>query len=184
MLIFRLAQIAIASFPIAVFGQTATYQPNPGKSGIDLDAMDTAVSPCTNFYEYSCGLWRAKNPMPPKKDAKGKDKGGKAGAKSAAGPAKKSGGAKQKKKKWTKGKVKEKLNNAVYLDKATHDRMIKEIPKSKMISSSIVSDRLKVNVSVARRGLRELAEKKLILPIAIHSKQSIYTRATAAAATA
>jgi len=123
--------------------------------------------------------------MPPKKDAKGgKDKGGKAGAKSSAGPAKKSGGAKAKKKKWTKGKVKEKLNNAVYLDKTTHDRMIKEIPKSKMISASILSDRLKVNVSVARRGLRELADKGLISAIAVHSKQSIYTRTTATAAAA
>ncbi len=65
MLISRLAQIALVLFPLAALAQTAGYQPNPGKSGIDLGAMDTAVSPCTNFYEYSCGLWRAKNPMPP-----------------------------------------------------------------------------------------------------------------------
>ena len=53
MLISRLAQIALALIPIAAFSQTAAqtppYQPNPGKSGIDLGAMDTAVSPCTNF---------------------------------------------------------------------------------------------------------------------------------------
>jgi small subunit ribosomal protein S25e len=117
--------------------------------------------------------------MPPKKDSKDKGKDTKA-------PAKKSGGAKQKKKKWTKGKVKEKLNNAVIFDKATYDRLIKEIPKSKMISPSIVCDRLKVNVSLARKGLRDLHSKGLIKAVAVHARQSIYTRTvtTAAAATA
>ncbi len=41
------------------------YEPQPGKSGLDLGAMDTNVSPCTNFYQYACGTWRAKNPIPP-----------------------------------------------------------------------------------------------------------------------
>jgi small subunit ribosomal protein S25e len=113
--------------------------------------------------------------MPPKKD----DKKGK---KDDKAPAKKSGGAKQKKKKWTKGKVKEKLNNAVVFDKATYDRLLKEIPKSKMISPSIACDRLKVNVSLARRGLRHLHEKGLIKAVAVHARQSIYTRTSQAAA--
>src|ERR1700761_131796 len=65
MFVSRLARIALLLIPAACMAQTAGYQPNFGKSGIDLGAMDTAVSPCTNFYEYSCGLWRAKNPMPP-----------------------------------------------------------------------------------------------------------------------
>merc|ERR1719515_514146 len=54
-------------------------------------------------------------------------------------------GGRSKKKKWSKGKVKEKLQNAVMFDKATFDKMLKEIPKAKLITPSVVSERLKVN---------------------------------------
>src|ERR1039458_7253457 len=37
----------------------------PSASGIDLKAMDTAASPCQNFYRYACGAWRKNNPVPP-----------------------------------------------------------------------------------------------------------------------
>ncbi len=33
-------------------------------SGVDLNAIDTAVSPCTNFYQYACGTWIKNNPLP------------------------------------------------------------------------------------------------------------------------
>ena len=92
--------------------------------------------------------------------------------------AKSSGGGKAKKKKWSKGKVKEKLSNLVLFDKITYDKMLADVPKLKLITPSIISEKLKVNGSLARKAVRELVSKNLIRPILTHKQQSIYTRAT------
>lgn len=31
----------------------------------DVEAMDTSVDPCTDFFQYSCGTWMKQNPIPP-----------------------------------------------------------------------------------------------------------------------
>ena len=86
-------------------------------------------------------------------------------------------GGKSRKKKWSKGKVKEKLANLVMFDKATYDKMMKEIPKAKLITMSVVSERLKVNGSVVRVAIRHLEEKGLIEHVGEkHNAQMIYTR--------
>ncbi|MGH9567276.1 MAG: M13 family peptidase, partial [Candidatus Angelobacter sp.] len=36
-------------------------------SGIDLDNIDKAVDPCTDFFQYSCGSWLKKTEIPPDK---------------------------------------------------------------------------------------------------------------------
>ena len=51
---------------------------------------------------------------------------------------------KAKKKKWSKGKTRDKLNNLVLFDKNTYDKLYKEVPTYKLITPSIVSERLKV----------------------------------------
>lgn len=84
------------------------------------------------------------------------------------------------KKKWSKGKVKEKSNNAVTLDKATYDKLFKEVPTYKLITPAMLVDRVKVNASVARAAIRELEAKGLIKRVYAHSSLPIYTRATAA----
>eukprot|EP01115_Flamella_aegyptia_P014400 TRINITY_DN81919_c0_g1_i1.p1 TRINITY_DN81919_c0_g1~~TRINITY_DN81919_c0_g1_i1.p1 ORF type:complete len:110 (+),score=28.39 TRINITY_DN81919_c0_g1_i1:41-370(+) len=81
-----------------------------------------------------------------------------------------------KKKKWSKGKTKEKADNAVFFTPEIHTRLIEEVPNGKVITVSHVSDKLKVNGSVARAGIRELCEKGLIKPVHTHHRQLIYTR--------
>ncbi|KAM3310144.1 hypothetical protein ACQJBY_031059 [Aegilops geniculata] len=90
----------------------------------------------------------------------------------------KSGGGKQKKKKWSKGKQKEKVNNAVLFDQATYDKLLIEVPKYKQITPSVLSERLRINGSLARRAIKDLMERGLIRMVSIHSSQQIFTRAT------
>merc|ERR1739843_84803 len=114
--------------------------------------------------------------MPPKK--KDDKKGGKADSKKNLKDflAKSKGGASAKKKKWSKGKVREKLNNLVVFDQATYDRMLAEVKNFKLVTPSAISERLKVNGSLARRAIGKLLEAGLIRPIEKHSRQLIYTR--------
>merc|ERR1712100_518368 len=69
------------------------------------------------------------------------------------------GGGKAKKKKWNSGKTKEKTNNAVYLDEATYEKLLSDVPKSRLITVSTISDKLRVNGSVARAAIRDLEAK-------------------------
>ncbi|KAK0409370.1 hypothetical protein QR680_004498 [Steinernema hermaphroditum] len=109
--------------------------------------------------------------MPPKTSKKGDTKASKT-------PKSGGGGGKAKKKKWSKGKVRDKLNNMVLFDKATYDKLYKEVVTYKLITPSVVSERLKVRASLAKQGLDELAAKGLIKPIIKHSSQQVYTRNT------
>ena len=75
----------------------------------------------------------------------------------AAAAARKSG-----KKKWSSGKVKDKLNNKVLLDETTIANINKEIGNMRIASVSTVSEKFKVGGSIARRIIRlYLANGKL-----------------------
>ena len=79
--------------------------------------------------------------------------------------------------KWSKGKVRDKLNNLALFDKATYDKFCKEVPSYKLITPAVVSERLKIRASLARRALKELESKGLIREVLKHHAQVIYTRA-------
>ena len=96
-------------------------------------------------------------------------------AKAKAAAPSSSGGKSAKKKKWSKGKVKDKAQHAVVLDKATYDRIFKEVPTFRFISQSILIERLKVNGSLARVAIRHLEKEGLIKRIVHHSGQLIYS---------
>merc|ERR1712036_111784 len=117
--------------------------------------------------------------MPPKKkDDKKKGATGNSKQNLKDFLAKSKGGAAAKKKKWSKGKVREKLNNLVTFDQATYDRMMKEAANFKLVTPSVLSERLKISGSLARRAITELLKAGSIKVVDKHSNQLIYTRNT------
>ena len=93
-------------------------------------------------------------------------------------------GAKTKKKSWTKVKVKEKLNNAVFLENVQFERMLKSIPEILLVTRAIICEKFKVGGSVARALIKELSKRGLLVPVgAQHSKFDLYRGANAKSAT-
>ncbi|KAF2395983.1 putative 40S ribosomal protein S25 [Trichodelitschia bisporula] len=86
-------------------------------------------------------------------------------------------GGKKQKKKWSKGKVKDKANHAVILDKTTSEKLQKDVQSYRLITVAVLVDRLKINGSLARQALKDLEEKGLIKQVVGHARMRVYTRA-------
>ncbi len=55
------------------------------------------------------------------------------------------------------------------------DRIMKEVPTYKMISQSILIERMKVNGSLARKAMRHLEAEGLIKKVVRHHGQWVYS---------
>merc|ERR1712225_69320 len=84
-----------------------------------------------------------------------------------------------KKKKRSKGKLKDKANHAVVLDKATSDKLNKDVQSYRLITVAVLVDRLKINGSLARKALADLEDRGVIRKVVAHHSGGIYTRAAA-----
>ncbi|XP_029395646.1 40S ribosomal protein S25-like [Mus pahari] len=112
--------------------------------------------------------WSTVLPKDKKKDA------GKL-AKKVKDPINTSGDGKDKKK-WSKGKVWDKLNNLVLFDKATYDKLCKDISNYKLITLAVVSERLKIQGSCPWQPFKSYLVKGCLKLVSKH--RAIYTRNT------
>jgi small subunit ribosomal protein S25e len=87
------------------------------------------------------------------------------------------GKSKGKKKKWTKGKMREKRNHDVVFDMRTLAKVMKEVPKKmKLITVYTLVEQYKITATLARRAIHKMVAEGTVKPIALNSHLSIYTR--------
>ena len=66
LLVVALVSLAPAQQKAGASGTNAAVEPAlPYSPSLDLNSMDKSVDPCVDFYQYSCGGWQKKNPIPP-----------------------------------------------------------------------------------------------------------------------
>ncbi len=66
----QLFALAFVALPLALAlsaaqrltAQTGRAAATP--AGIEIDALDRKIDPCTDFYQFACGGWNARNPLP------------------------------------------------------------------------------------------------------------------------
>jgi small subunit ribosomal protein S25e len=76
--------------------------------------------------------------------------------------------------KWSKGKLREKMNAKVLFDEDGWKRLQDEVPKMKLITPSALVERLKINGSLARAACKYLLEVRFLLPILLSLASSVY----------
>merc|ERR1712110_288763 len=110
----------------------------------------------------------------------GKDK---AVSQAKSAQAAKARGAKKASKKWGKVKVADKLNNEVFLEQKKYDKIFTEAPKILCITRGVICEKFKVNGSLARSFIRELAAKGEIKRVGdSHSKFDLWSGSKAKSA--
>merc|ERR1712085_152900 len=77
------------------------------------------------------------------------------------------------KKKWSKGKVKDKLNNAVFMNEATDKAMRKDVTNMSLVTISTVCEKYKIIGSLARPMIKILAAEGKIVQLETNTVLSL-----------
>merc|ERR1711904_166048 len=80
------------------------------------------------------------------------------------------------KKKRHKKKVKEPVSRLCLFSKDNYSKLISDVPKYKIITNSVLADRMSINGSLARKAIRELLRQNLICEVSKHHRLSLYTK--------
>eukprot|EP01133_Synstelium_polycarpum_P020010 gene20010-23977_t len=138
-------------------------------------ALSGLAKVCVLWQRLSCGIH--KSPLRFTKVLLERSSDNNAAAKAKPSQkAKTSGGSKAGRKKWSKGKSREKLNNAVLLDKETFNKINKELATQKVITIANVADKYKCVGSLARRIIRDFAAKGLIKKVIYGHRSGVFTK--------
>lgn len=74
--------------------------------------------------------------------------------------------------------VKDKANHTVVLDKATSEKLHKDVQSYRLITVATLVDRMKINGSVAREVLKNLEEEGLIKKVVSHARLVVYSESS------
>src|SRR5215469_1521101 len=66
------AMVASAMVMCSLSAVSQQDSPPKLKDGFDVNALDSNVDPCVDFYRYACGKWLAQNPVPPDRSIYGR----------------------------------------------------------------------------------------------------------------